>query len=1683
MTWLSPYLRGGANQNPTPGTSLLQGGDGGPNGDGPRGRQWLLAGLLDQFSNPNSRETGPLQQVLQRRPDATVREAWDDVSPQTRQQIQQGLGHHHVRAVFSLSEENDAELFSQDLFALGRQLQSDGNILGAQVLFGSISQLGQSQANTSEILALSTPQVQEAGDRYQVLTGQGGSLGRQLEFQGERFIDGATDPTMVLGMAVGSSVFTGARSLILPRVMRWGGTFSRVPFATRLTASTLATIPEIGAFWATSKGIQEFMAPGSTRWDLQTNLHEISALGITLGFLKSSGFVFGRLAQATGSRHPGLWQQAGMLTGIMGGHGTEMAVGLRPQQSFGNFLTDSLVMWAQFNAGGALSHQIFPGIYRVNARLNQRMALQEAQQFQNLALGNRFRAMEAALGEWLFGPGGPGGNGMVPVGARASISDRLLWNRYFGEGRPSHPLGNHVAMSVENGEGNGSGQPGNGTRGSGETRPGAAPPRTIAAEQPEESKATSSTPPDTQPSGRMTTQAAASIVTPPPSSPRPGNPFGVLHPEMAAAVFRAGLPSRDGGELAPFERRGSEQSFARDMLTRLLNKSYEAEESSETSDRVEGPLRAVQAVVNELGLNGRSREEIDPQALNHTPDEDFGFAVGATMRRGMDIFFNSPHIESMEGKRLQDLRDPDFRNVVRTLDNLMDVALYAPRTEHQGFQEGLEVGLGERGVTRLEDLKSGLISLLSPQVGRDIISPEEGALSHGYGAMSGYLALLRHRIMPGALSWRYQLFTIGPNPKTAEGLRTTGRYDKKLGANVVSNYREDPFILSVGPDGFQGMTQEMLTRSFQLQMFNVKSSLLHTILTPEYIQSLPKDTHIFESIGGWIGEDSRGIFNEYLAHKINQRTLLPYEFINYAMERYRRQDVEVVTGPGFLPADYLWLHRPVRMAFAGREFPAGRRHSPAATRLARLFAGLGDTPYIEEVGVTHHQHSSELGKAMKNIASVLAGMMAVDFSRSNRGKALEERDFRAALQLDIIEPMETLLLNTLGSEGIIKQSRLSFRSEVMEDLHSCLGLDLARIRTLYEEALTSDAVPLYDSERFVESWVMDNILRIRKQFAPTRNPVMGLVLGIARTINAERGGTLSIPEIVRIIGDKKLLTTEGTDSLQPFVRRNQFNEHPIELRNIDSRIVDLYNLIYPNDPIVPSPSIPEQILQAFRGEFSFINIDHLRAALNGKSQESINLLAEELDRYQRMQRQSIQEPDNLYLKRLLTREEQLIPRLIASMSIRDPFVGDPRAVYDFPVYQDPYENVVRIRMPDVEIGPNQTVRPYYSYLRVNGPGIMDRLTLLGMYLRSFGSAPRIFLDIETTGLESRDSHQHIWEIENTIPWILGAYQARDPDARIRINHNGNKINPVNYTRADFNRLAFYRGLEPLLERLNRMDPNTSIDGSRVNEVRKNTGNLLDSMLQREAGWPSLVKYYAGPIQRAIKSGLTRPEKQAMIGVYSGGQLQEAFMVFRGRDGNPRALNHSVFKKFTEAFPDRYGEDSLAGRPRQEQALSMHYFEGLPLREFLETFEQLHSRESQDDLNYRLIDVQSLPIEMAMAGKIDGVNPAVLRAFLTMAPVDQRKNMYRDLENYYEEPAEVSEPATRNILQRYLTPFYNQTHEMLEQHRPYRILYEAIEKYGRRGYQVLVLRGTDNRLIGRPTEVPPPRSRQEPPADD
>ncbi|MCE9626087.1 MAG: hypothetical protein K8R69_11670, partial [Deltaproteobacteria bacterium] len=319
----------------------------------------LLAQILDNlaFANPEGGPAAsPLQSALRETGD--LRRAIAALSGPQRSRLNGHLPSAALEELISLSAESDTELFAEALYQWAGRQEREERVDVAGMVYGMFAQ----RRSDGGALVSGAPEGlrASAARRLDAILGRG-AVGPRAEFLLRRFAREASNPVMIAGMAAGSFVFSTARTAILSRMLAAPG---RGVLGARALAATGAYLMEVPAFWATTKGLNEALAPGQQAWDLRTNLRELAGLGLTLGALKLTGAgasaLSGRLASssnpmawsATERFGHGVLQQGSMLGGIMLGHRLEVAAGLRPELPGATNLVDSLSMLLQFHVGG-----------------------------------------------------------------------------------------------------------------------------------------------------------------------------------------------------------------------------------------------------------------------------------------------------------------------------------------------------------------------------------------------------------------------------------------------------------------------------------------------------------------------------------------------------------------------------------------------------------------------------------------------------------------------------------------------------------------------------------------------------------------------------------------------------------------------------------------------------------------------------------------------------------------------------------------------------------------------------------------------------------------------------------------------------------------------------------------------------------------------------------------------------------------------------------------------------------------------------------------------------------------------------------------------------------------------------------------------------------------------------------
>lgn len=271
-----------------------------------------------------------------------------------RKVLEARLGPAGSRELLALAGEKDPELQAEAWLGLARRQQQSGRIESAAWIYERLAAAGDAVGK-------------KALREFEAIHGRG-AVGPRVEFLLSQFAEQASDPAMLGGMMVASTVFQGARLAGLTRLLaNPHANWLTRGVGARALASALGFTAEVPAFLVSSKGIHQMMGRPQD-WSPRALAREGAALGITLLFLKGfgaagrqgvlslhtagpRGLASGAFTRASASLIP----QAASLAGIYFGHRAEAAMGLVPQVDDATALTDSLIFLLQFHVGGKLS--------------------------------------------------------------------------------------------------------------------------------------------------------------------------------------------------------------------------------------------------------------------------------------------------------------------------------------------------------------------------------------------------------------------------------------------------------------------------------------------------------------------------------------------------------------------------------------------------------------------------------------------------------------------------------------------------------------------------------------------------------------------------------------------------------------------------------------------------------------------------------------------------------------------------------------------------------------------------------------------------------------------------------------------------------------------------------------------------------------------------------------------------------------------------------------------------------------------------------------------------------------------------------------------------------------------------------------------------------------------------------
>ncbi|MCC6273573.1 MAG: sigma-70 family RNA polymerase sigma factor, partial [Deltaproteobacteria bacterium] len=254
----------------------------------------------------------------------------------------------------ALRGESDPGLFYEGLLAFGAGRERAGRLdLAAEIY--------------AEVAAAAGPESAARARRcLDAATGRG-AAGPRAEFLLRRFAREASDPAMLAGMGTAGAVFRLTRLAVLGRLAAapGAGLFSR-GFGARALASLAGFALEAPAFTLATKAAGGILGRDQD-WSGGVLARELASSYLVLGGLKvagwGSGAAYRRFAGPVGAVRERplrtLFQQTGMLGGILLGHAAEERLGLRPHVDGATTLVDSLAMLLQFHVAGRLGRSAF----------------------------------------------------------------------------------------------------------------------------------------------------------------------------------------------------------------------------------------------------------------------------------------------------------------------------------------------------------------------------------------------------------------------------------------------------------------------------------------------------------------------------------------------------------------------------------------------------------------------------------------------------------------------------------------------------------------------------------------------------------------------------------------------------------------------------------------------------------------------------------------------------------------------------------------------------------------------------------------------------------------------------------------------------------------------------------------------------------------------------------------------------------------------------------------------------------------------------------------------------------------------------------------------------------------------------------------------------------------------------
>ncbi|MDL1872780.1 hypothetical protein FBR05_11350 [Deltaproteobacteria bacterium PRO3] len=1515
----------------------------------------VLASLLDQigFAAPEGAAGAhPFREALSGGAAEDLRGALSRLRASDRARLATHLPEAALQELLSISQESDPELFAESLYQWARRQEAEDRLDAAGLVYGTFAQR---EAGGDYLLAGAGEGLRtRAAQSLDAILGRG-AAGPRAEFLLRRLAREASNPVMIAGMATGSFVFSTARTAILSRLL---AAPTRSVLGARALASTGAFLLEVPAFWATTKGLNEAIAPGSQRWDMATNARELAGLGLTLGALKLSGLASGALSRRL-ARSPnplewsagerlghGLLQQGGMLAGIMAGHRLEEAVGLRPHLDGATALIDSLGMLLQFHVGGRLSQTALgPGFQAYSRELETRSRRLEGMALAELA--GRLR-------------GGLGGSG------------------------PSTGFGAPVYAMAMSGAGGGRGPSG--------PRPGELPPGVMAMMGGEGSKVSNPVNP--------ARERGIRIDVPPALPERTGRtqddlfapPLGA--DEILQAVRELPIHLEITSRL---ESRTGEWARTSDAdLGNAVGEALEARLGEIARHPTYESLRALaERPLLETDFSRVPRYETLPEELREALDS------AADLMQITQYALRSNQLEMLDAAREQ-LR-PESQTVYQELLTVIRL-LKGPRLAMPAgdIARGDEViGPDSAVLSHGAGAMSSWLRVISRRVvpGGLPWYARLLATEANYSAVKSLRTTGKNPFMSPAMSHNFEGdVPIEPVYFNAQDLANSDAVARTLYRTVRVQ------MLNVPAKALP----EILTESFvrQLPERAILISAIGGVVEPkDEAPQFPSD-FVRErldrhgrgdveivSLSGYVPADKL-----WSGERVSISLSAREDEANPGAPREAARLVARLLAGDTMSNDYVTatLSHWERSSNVGKvlknvfTLEAGWRAGRIAREVVEAQQGLAsDSPRYRELQDLGRGRYAE---AREHIKDMMRSVLL-----NNEGVKPRVADYKPEVWMDFDE-CATIYFDNLV-ELFRRARRMSIREASADDIHNLLKTEVFEAPRDRRVATTRN--PRYGIARALHEMLVEHGLPFRdySEVGPnvtveglnSLDPILRLYHNPRRDIEQRR-----LPDAVyelheRVFGKRVERPPEIREYLRWAVDRQP---RTAEARGMQAVLRD-------------TGINPVRLRQALEGS------DERTLAFLGRELRRLSVYHARVQHARRAIRtgaaENTEEMSGEMREReaLLQRQVEFV-RQLKEAALRGQFVSALR----IPRPIGPYENAFEIVRRDAE-GERPT---HQVFVRLNLDEALKRLTQLGMLLRRFPPENPVEIDIRIPESARTPENIHkLFELELTGREIVRAFQSQRPGS-IRLSIDRRSTESEASLRHEPPSDAFYQSLEPLARWVLKRASGEAVRREEVRALlrspRHETNGVTDRLLSEGNGWVMLLTPSEGPIQSGIRTMLTRPEKSTLMGIYSGDRLVDTFAVYRYDAGEARILSHRLLTDFRRSLADSWGYQNLS---------SVDFFQGLPVEEFIRDYQEYARRENISVTEVRPIPLRSTPVEEALIGRNPQINPAILKVYLMLSG-ERGEALIRASDPLYELPPEearsrfaaLAEPALREF---------------------------------------------------------------------